>query len=242
MRPMRRMGGGSFGLPGVESMAAKLTIGLLAGSVLALAAGALKGGVGALLLLSPQWVLRNLWLWQPFTYGFVELDPLGIIFGGIILYSIGGGLEMTWGSRRLFSVLWGGTVLAGFFTLLLGLVFPVGSLYTGGNVMTTLAWVAYGLSIGRGQSNFWGIPITGNVLAAIGVGFVVLNGLRGGWTSQVPQIFAILIAFAYVNGGSPRHLLLRLQHWRLQRQLRGRSRHLNVVSGEKNRSDDRYLN
>jgi hypothetical protein len=223
-------------------MAAKLTIGLLVGSVIALAAGATRGGVGARLLLSPQDMLGKLALWQPFTYGFVELDPLGIIFGAFILYSIGGGLEMTWGSRRLLSVLWGGTVLAGLLTFLLAFVFPMNAFYTGGGVMTTLAWVAYGLSIGRGQSNFWGIPISGNVLAGIGVGFVVLNGLRAGWSSQVPQLFAILIAFVYVNGGSPRHLMLRLQHWRLQRQLRGRSRHLKVLSEEKNRPDDRYLN
>ncbi|ATB28133.1 rhomboid family intramembrane serine protease [Melittangium boletus] len=242
MRPMRSMGGGGFGFAGVESMAAKLAIGLVAGSVIALAAGATRGGVGALLLLSPGGVLHNLWLWQPFTYAFVELNPLGIIFGALILYSIGGGLEMSWGSRRLLWVVWGGTVLAGFLTLLVGLVFPVNGVYTGGGVMTTLAWVAYGLSIGRGQANFWGIPISGNVLAGIGAGFVFLNTLTAGVASQVPEIFALIIAFAYVNGGSPRRVLLRVQHWRLQRQLRGRSRHLKVLSKEQDRPDDRYLN
>ena len=37
--------------------------------------------------------------------------------------------------------------------------------FLGATVMTTGIWIAYGLSIGRGQSNFWGMPITGNVLA-----------------------------------------------------------------------------
>ncbi len=37
-------------------------------------------------------------------------------------------------------------------------------------------WVAYGLSFGRRQTNFWGLPVSGNVFALIGVGFVFLNG------------------------------------------------------------------
>ncbi|WNG34221.1 rhomboid family intramembrane serine protease [Archangium minus] len=240
MRPMRSsFGGGGFGFPSVQSTAAKLAIGLVAGSFVALL---LRESVGLLLLLSPQAVFPGLMLWQPFTYGFVETNPMGIIFGAFALYSIGGGLEMSWGSRRMLWVVWGGTALAGILTVVLSLFFPLlrASLYTGGWVMGTIAWVAYGLSIGRGQTNFWGIPITGNVFAAIGVGFVVFNGLSAGWISQVPEVLALGITFVAVRGGSPRQLWLRLQHWRLQRQLRGRSRHLRVISRE--RPDDRYLN
>lgn len=240
MRPMRSFGGGGgFGLAGVESMAARLAIGIVAGSVLTLL---LKNSVGALFLLNPLGFFSNLWLWQPLTYAFVEVNPLGIIFGAIIMYSIGGALEQTWGSRRLLGVLLGGTVLAGVLTaVLMGLVFRVPGLsYAGGTVMTTLAWVAYGLTIGRGQANFWGIPLTGNMLAGIGAGFVVLNALTSSWLAQLPELFALAIAFAYVRGGSPRALMMRLQHWRLQRQLRGRSKHLRVMRDE--RPNDRYLN
>lgn len=236
-RPMRSFGGGGFGFAGMESMAARLALGLVVGSVLALLARPL----GALLLLSPSQVFFGLQLWQPFTYAFVELSPLGIIFGALILYSIGGGLEMSWGSRRLLWVVYGGTVLAGLLTALLGTLFQLNVSYTGGFVMGTLAWVAYGLSIGRGQTNFWGIPITGNVFAGIGAGFVLLNALAAGWLSQLPELFALGIAFLYVRGGSPRRLWLRFQHWRLQRQLRGRSRHLRVLSSDRPDSD-RYLN
>ncbi|HEX5750511.1 MAG TPA: DUF1751 domain-containing protein [Archangium sp.] len=240
MRPMRSFGGGGggVGFPSVESTAARLAIGLVVGSVLSLAVRS----VGALLVLTPGAVFPGLMLWQPFTYGFVELSPLGIIFGAFALYSIGGGLEMSWGSKRLLWVVLGGTVLAGFLTVLLSLFFPQlrAMPYPGGWVMGTIAWVAYGLSIGRGQTNFWGIPITGNVFAGIGAFFVLLNSLAGSWISQVPEIFALGITFIAVRGGSPRTLMLRLQHWRLQRQLRGRSRHLRVISEE--RPDDRYLN
>ena len=237
MRPMRSMGGGGFGFAGVESMAAKLAIALVGVSVLSLVTGA----VGSLLLLSPEGVLTRLWLWQPFTYGFIGQGPLGIIFGAIILYSIGGSLEQVWGPRRLLWVLWGGTVLAGILTSLLAFVVPLPSGYAGGFVMGSIAWVCYGLFIGRGQANFWGIPVTGNVLALIGAGFVVLNGLTSSWRVVVPELFGLGIAFVYMRGGSPRHLWLRLQHWRLQRQLRGRSKHLRVVSQERPDSD-RFLN
>ncbi len=237
MRPMRSSGGSGFGFSGVESMAAKLAIGLVVGSVLTLAA---QATIGRLLVLSPQAVFPGLQLWQPFTYAFVETEPFGIIFGAFALYSIGGGLEMSWGSRRLLRVLWGGTVLAGILTVLVGLFVPVSGAYTGGWVMGTMAWVAYGLYIGRGQANFWGIPVTGNVLAGIGAGFVVLNGLRFGWVSQLPELFGLGIIFLYVRGGSPRRLWLRFQQWRLQRQMQGRSRHLRVISSE--RPNDKFLN
>ena len=238
MRPMRSSGGGSgFGFSGMESMAARLAIGLVVGSVLTLA---MQATIGRLLVLTPGAVFPGLQLWQPFTYAFVETEPFGIIFGAFALYSIGGGLEMSWGSRRLLQVLWGGTALAGILTVLVGLFVPLPGGYTGGWVMGTMAWVAYGLSIGRGQANFWGIPVSGNVLAGIGAGFVVLNGLRFGWVSQLPELFGLGIIFLYVRGGSPRRLWLRFQHWRLQRQMQGRSRHLRVISSE--RPNDKYLN
>jgi hypothetical protein len=123
---------------------------------------------------------------------------------------------------------------------LVSLVVPLPSGYPGGYVMSTIAWVCYGLYIGRGQANFWGIPVTGNVLALIGVGFVVINALTSHWSVMVPEFFALGIAFVYMRGGSPRQLWLRLQHARLQRQLRGRSKHLRVISSE--RPDDRFLN
>jgi membrane associated rhomboid family serine protease len=238
MRPMRSFGGGGggFGFAGVESMAARLAIGLVVGSVVSL----LARGLGDLLLLTPGGVFSRLWLWQPFTYAFIERSPMGIIFGAMILYSIGGGLEMSWGSRRLLWVLWGGTALAGFLTALLALVVPLPAGYPGGFVMGTIAWVAYGLSIGRGQANFWGIPVTGNVLAGIGAGFVVLGALTSHWSTQVPEFFALGITFLYMRGGSPRKLWLRFQHARLQRQLHNRSRHLRVISEE--RPTDKYLN
>jgi Eukaryotic integral membrane protein (DUF1751) len=243
MRPVRSGFGGGFGggIPGMESMSAKLAIGLVAGSVLFLLT---KNTGGALLLLTPGKL--GSFLWQPFTYSFIEASPLGIIFGAIIIWSIGGWLEGVWGSKRMLLVALGCTVLAGLLTAAAAFVVPVAPVYAGGTVMASILWVAYGLVIGRGQTNFWGIPLSGNAFAGIGAGFVVLRVLTSGSNVlegllyQLPEVLALLLVFVYMRGANPRRLWLQLQHWRLQRQVRARARNLRVVSSE--RPNDRYLN
>jgi membrane associated rhomboid family serine protease len=240
MRSFGGRGGGWGGLPGLESMSSKLAVALVAGSVLF---HLTKTGQGGLLLLLPDFVFTRFYLWQPFTYGFMENDPFGIIFGAIIIWSIGGWLEQTWGSKRLLLVAVGITALAGFLTAALAMLVPNAVMpgYVGGNVMTSVLWVAYGLAIGRGETNFWGIPLSGNAFAGIGAGFVVLMAIINGFQTQVPDILGLVLVFAYVRGASPKRLWLHLQHWRLQRQLRGRSKHLQVVP--RDRPDrDQYLN
>ena len=242
MRPMRSSGGRG-GLPGLETMSSKLALGLVAGSVMFLLT---RNAQGTLLLLVPGFI--GSFLWQPFTYAFIEVNPISIIFGGIIVWSIGGFLESIWGPKRLLLVALGSTALAGLLTALLGMVVPVMRQvpYTGGTVMTTLLWVAYGLTIGRGQTSFWGMPLSGNALAGIGAGFVVLSVLTTGagpvqgLLLNLPDVFVLCLAFAYVRGASPKRLWMQLQHWRLQRQVRARARNLRVVTPE--RPDDRYLN
>jgi membrane associated rhomboid family serine protease len=234
------MGGGG-GFPSLETMASKLALGLVAGSVMYLLT---RSAQGTLLLLVPGYI--GSFLWQPFTYAFIETSPISILFGALIIWSIGGFLESLWGAKRILLVAVGGTALAGILTSLLGLVLPVAPAYTGGTVMTTLLWVAYGLTIGRGQTSFWGMPLSGNALAGIGAGFVVLSVLTNGSNPleglllNLPDVLALFLAFAYVRGASPRRLWLGLQHWRVQRQLRNRSRNLRVVTPE--RPDDRFLN
>lgn len=243
MRPVRSRFGGGFGggIPGLEAMSAKLAIGLVAGSVLYLLT---RNTGGVLLLLTPGKL--GSFLWQPLSYAFIEASPIGIIFGAIIIWSIGGWLEGVWGPRRMLLVALGCTALAGLVTSAAALVIPVAPVYAGGSVMATILWVAYGLVIGRGQTNFWGIPLSGNAFAGIGAGFVALRVLTSGdnvfegLLYQLPEVLGLLFVFFYMKGASPRRLWLQLQHWRLQRQLRGRARNLRVISSE--RPNDRYLN
>ncbi len=239
---MRSRGG--FQLPTIRSTAAKLAIALVAGSVIA---QLLYRSTGFSLFLTPGEVLGKLHLWQPFTFLVVENDALGVIFGAIIVWSMGTTLEMGWGSRRLLRFALGVPFAAGLITLGLSLVIPSlrGVPYTGGWAMAASLWVAYGLSIGGGQANFWGLPVSGNVLALIGAGFVLLNGLFNPWQFVFCTLVALVITFAYVRLGwtMPRHVWLRFQSWRLQRQLKGRAKHLKLISKDRNTpsDSDRYL-
>lgn len=230
--------GGSFNVRGA---AARLAIAFVVVTVIAFLSGSVE-----LVALVPEHVVHRLMLWQPLTYGFLETSTLGVIFGALIIWSMGAALEASWGSKRFLWVVVGTTFLAGVLTTLLGLIArPVFlSGYSGGTAMATVIWVAYGWSFGRMQTNFWGLPVTGNGLAWIGVGFVALNAVFARSVIPViPDVFAILLTAAYVKLGSPRVLLLKLRHWRYQRTLKSRARHLNVISGDRNqgRGSDRYL-
>lgn len=241
MRSARGGGFGGFGgSTGLETMAAKLALGLVAGSLLF----ALTSSTGGrMLLLAPAEVLFGLRLWEPLTYAFVETSPMGVIFGALITWSIGGALEMSIGSRRLLVLGLGCTVGAGLLTALLALVVPLlmGGRFAGGTVMTSILWVAYGLYIGRGQTNFWGIGLSGNAFAGLGVGFVVLSAAFSSVWAVLPDMLGMALAFLYVRGASPRTLWLRFNHKRLQRRLTARPKHLRVVN--RNKPDrDQYLN
>lgn len=231
----------NFQMPSVRSAAAVMAVVLIVTSVLAAVIRPLQG----LLVLVPDLVLSG-FVWQLVTYAFVEVSPIGVIFGAIILWSLGGIVEVSWGRKRflLFSVII--VALAGLATVLLSLIFPglVARGYPGGMVLTGSLWVAYGLQIGRGQTNFWGLPLTGNVLALLGAGFVFLNAAFAGLSSVIPEAFALLFTWLYMRGGDPGRLWLRFRSWQLDQDLKKRSRHLKGIDGGRRNTgsdSDKYL-
>ena len=229
----------SFGLPPLRTAAAKLAVALIVGSLIAIALPQIA--------LAAAMVHGSLWLWKPLSYAFIETTPMGVIFGALILWSIGGSLEQTWGARKLVAFALGVTVLAGVLTVALALPFDAiqAHVYGGGTVMTTALWVAFGLSWGNRQTGFWGMPVTGNVLALIGIGFVALQAAfqRSIW-GVIPEALAIGMTYAFVKLNFPSGTLERFNSWRLRRQLQKRRNHLNVVSGDKRNmpnDSDRFL-
>jgi membrane associated rhomboid family serine protease len=226
----------------MRSAAVRLAMAMVAGSVVF---ALLKQSYGTALLLTPALVVGRLWLWQPVTYAFVETTAMGVIFAALVLWQVGGALEQSWGSRRMVRFALGTTVLAGVLTVVLS--FVVGPLavssFGGGWVMGIALWVAFGLTLGGAPTNFWGLPVTGNVLALIGVGFVFLEGAFNGWLLVVPSVLGVLLAAGYVRLGGPEVWWLKLQSWRLYRRLQGRSKHLKVVAPDRNTpgDSDRYL-
>ena len=243
MHPMRnRNVFGPGGPLSASTAATKLAVALIAGSLIA----ALAGQAAAWIALSPALMVERYALWQPITFAFIETSPIGVIFGALILWSVGGALEMQWGPRKLLRFAIGTTALAGLLTAAVALLWTdvFGAAYAGGTVMTTAVWVAYGWSLGRMQTGFWGLPLSGNALALVGVGFVLLQAaFARSIVPVIPEIFAVGFAYVYVKVGTPRALVLRLRQWKIQPSLRSRSRHLRVVSKDRNTSSgsDRYI-
>jgi hypothetical protein len=232
MRPMGRMVRPPW-MSGFTT-AAKLAIGIVVASVVY---ALTKESFGRYLPLQPGAVLGGWMLWQPITYSLIASDPLGVIFGALIAWQMGGGLEMAWGPRRTLFFAFGTTIAAGVLTVLLALLFPdplAVVRFPGAFVLTGSLWVAYGLSFGTRQTNFWGVPVSGNTFALIGVGFMFLQGAFTSFWTVVPEAIAFGLTYLYVRGFSPGLLWTRLQSWRLRQQLKSRSKHLKVIGRDRN--------
>jgi membrane associated rhomboid family serine protease len=199
--------------------------------------------------LVPYGVTHQLKIWQLVTYSVLfDASPMSFIFGVLVLVSVGGALEAQWGAKRLWLFSFGIALLSGALTVALSLVLPpvAVQLYTGANVIVSAQWVGYGLLVGRGRTNFFGLPVTGNTLALIGASFVLLNLVlqSAHWAAMVPDVLGLLLTFVHVRYGFPQEAWTRLQSWRLQRDLQKRSSHLRVISGEDrntSRGSDKYL-
>jgi membrane associated rhomboid family serine protease len=230
----------SFGLPPIRSTGAKLAVALVVGSLLGTTVLPQLG-------LYPGDALRNpLFLFQAISFSIVETTPMGVIFGALILWSIGGSIEQTWGTRKLLTFAFGVTIASGLLTIALALVLEkVGLMrFGGGTVMTSALWIAFGLMWGNRQTGFWGMPVTGNVLALIGVGFIILNAAFSSPYLIIPDALGAALTFVYVKLGFPDQVLERFNSWRLRRTLDKRRAHLNVVSGDKRNmpsDSDRFL-
>jgi membrane associated rhomboid family serine protease len=172
----------------------KLAAALVVGSIVAMGFGAYW------LLLIPGNVLAGA-IWQPITYGFIETGTMSLLFSAVILVSIGGMLESWWGARRVVRFLLGVTIASGVLTTLLAIPFaPLRyTAFAGGGAMATSAWVAYGWSLGRSPTSFSGIGVTGNQLAAIGIGLVVLDGVFTSFIHVLPELFAIALTYGYLR-------------------------------------------
>lgn len=226
---------------GLSSASAKLALAVIAVSVVTF-------GLNLQLWLSlvPGMTLGSLALWQPLTYVFLGSSPMEVLFSALIIWQMGGYFEATWGARRLVTYSVGLAALAGVLTVLTSLLIPSLRTYPfgGAGVIASLLWIGYGLSYGKAQLSFWGAPVSGYAFAGIGGLFVVLQAAFGGIVSVIPDVFAIAMGAAYIRLGSPRVWWLRLQSWRLTRELKGRSKHLRIIQQDDTtqRGDDRWLN
>ena len=228
-----------------HSTAHRLAIAIIALSVI-------HGLIGApTLLLIPYATLNGLEIWRPFTALLVAIAPMEVIFGALIVYSIGGALEQGWGSRRFLVVALGIPFLAEMATLATYLILPLTSqvAYHGASMVLSTIWIAYGLraAFSRQLLNFWGTPIKGETFALIGVGFVALYAIYGGVLMMLPDLFAAAFTYIYMyRRGSLNFSELRRKtelayyNWKLKRLKKKSGLHVVKGSRDDNDSSTKY--
>lgn len=232
----------AFWTPTLYSRAHQLAILTIVASV---AHGLLMQAGSPWLVFIPLRTLGSLELWRPLTSLFVATDPLQVIFGALIIYSIGGALEQRWGRKRFISVALGVPFIAEFIILVASLILPsifVGAAYAGSFQVITTLWITFGLSahFSREMLQFWGTPITGKTFALIGLGFVVLAGVFNGFSPVLPELLTAALCYLYMYRGRSfsffRNIEVRYYEWKLRR-LRHKSG-FRVIKGSRDDDSD----
>lgn len=195
-------------------------------------------------LFSPIRTLFHAELWRPFTALFIATSPLEVIFGALIIYSVGGMLEYRWRKKRFVGVTLGIPLLAECITLILAVISPgtfFNTLYAGSHLIVITQWIVFGLlaHFSREMLNFWGTPVTGKTFALIGVGFVVLTAAFNGVMVVLPDLITVGLCYLYMyrhrTFNLTRALEVKYYEWKLHK-LKGKS-NLKVIKGFRDRVD-----
>lgn len=188
--------------------------------------GLLSQSGSFIFLFSPVRTLFQLELWRPFTALFIATSPLEVIFGALIIYSVGGMLEYRWRRKRFVAVSLGIPLLAECITLILTVLSPstfYNSLYAGSHLIVTTQWIIFGLlaHFSHEMLNFWGTPVRGKTFALIGVGFVVLTAAFNGVLVVLPDLITVAACYLYMYQhrafNLKRSLEVKYYEWKLRR-------------------------
>jgi membrane associated rhomboid family serine protease len=206
--------------------------------------GLLSQSSSTTLLFSPFRTLFRLEVWRPFTSLFIAVSPIEVIFGALIIYSIGGLLESRWSQKRFVTIALGIPLLANVLVLFLTVLFPATLapyVYAGTRQVIATLWITLGLlsHFSHETLNFWGTPVRGKTFALIGVGFVLLSGVFGGFIPVLPELCSALLCYLYMY----RHRIFRIKN-QLQlafyeRQLKKLKKQTNLRVIKGSRSDSR---
>jgi membrane associated rhomboid family serine protease len=232
MSPRSSMPMGNFAFPPFTRGVKWLLIATVAISILVPLTGAFGDNLKILLGFIPA-ALRRGFVWQPFTYTFVNPDPLGLIFAGLGLWLMGGSLEAMWGTKRFVTFYFATSALAALVTAVIGIFWPTvaGFLYLGNWVVIEALAAAFAVSLPSARIFLYFLPIEARLLLPISAGITVLFMIFYGPVPFLPQLFGLGAGVLFAGGvRTPRQVLLRLRVWWIDRRLR--SRRLRVVRGE----------
>jgi membrane associated rhomboid family serine protease len=240
-RPVQFDFGGTFSRPPQATLALMIVTGVV--SVLAMAdvGYGTRGGLAQALTFAPSQVLA-LKLWTPFIYVFLAPDPLGLIlYEAFGLWMFAAPLERSWGQRRFllyfFATATGAALLVTAIaaTILPSLLrVPASGTWVAGEAVL-LAWI---LMNWNATVYLFVIPVRAPVLLVLSLGMPVLYALMGAWQPFVAPLLAMGIGYLMLKKGmgglSPRRGWLHLRAWWIEKQLRRKARHLQVVPPPEN--------
>lgn len=159
--------------------------------------------------------------WTLITYPLINTDPLGLIFGLLWLWFIGGTLERSWGSWAYFLFTFVVTLITGLAMtvvawLFMDPFFVIADLWL---PLVAITWAWAGIYPDR-ELLFWGIiPIKAEWLAWINALFIFIRYVRSHWLMGLASICGILVVYLF-RGRSLGHGL-RYWAWNHGISLRG---------------------
>ena len=204
--PPRGGGGGGGGYHVLGVWIPRPIAWLIAAVILMSAFGSLLGRLGIPLLRLSVLVVDQVWsgeVWRLVTWAPLELSPLGLVFGCLLLYFIGPDLLRRWGTRRFFVNFFGGAAVVGAVTCVIGryvwsdvAAVPHLGLWPMQEAMI-IAWAA--LFSDRQILLFFALPVAGRNLIALTVAITVVMAAMSSFAVFVPHFVAELLALLYMN-------------------------------------------
>ena len=219
----------SFGVPPFTRGVKWLAIATLAVSVGVAVLGQRGEDIATNLAFIPG-LLLALRLWTPFTYTFLNLEPINLLFSLLALWLIGAALEQRWGTRRFVTFYFLSAALAAVATFLVGFVAPPVYRHAYAGNWSALAGLVAAFSVLMPDARIflYFVPIQARWMLPISAGITVLFMLMTGWVPYLPELFG-LGAGVLLAGRSPGNILLRARVWWIDRKLRKSK--LRVVRG-----------
>jgi membrane associated rhomboid family serine protease len=187
-------------------------------------------------VLVPAQVLRGE-VWRLLTWAPLELNALGLVFGCLLLYFLGPDLLRHWGRRRFFANFFGGAVVVGTITSLIGrfvwtevLLFPYLGLWPMNEAML-IAWAT--LFRDRQILLMFALPTSGRNLVLLTIGITVVMAALYGFPLFLPHFVAEFVALVYMDVISVRPWIARARLALFQRRYKRRTAKFTRVGRDK---------
>jgi membrane associated rhomboid family serine protease len=169
------------------------------------AIGSLLERTGVAFLRTTMLLVDDVWrgqVWRLVTWVPIELSPIGLLFGCLLLYFVGPDLLRHWGTRRFFATLFGGGALVAAITCLVGLRWPEVTAIPHMGLWPMLeamviAWAT--LFQDRQILLFFALPVAGRNLIVLTIAITLVMATLAGFAQFVPHFVAEVAALFYMR-------------------------------------------